>query len=58
MRGLLAPQIACELGFEPGIGWLAEKMLEKNIFRRDRNIRLELKDEMSVLALLGQKRLR
>ena len=58
MRRLFAPEKSRDLGFEPGIGRFAEKMLKKNIFRRDRNIRLQLEDEMPILALRGQQRLR
>ncbi len=57
MRRLLAPKKGRDLGFEPGIGRLAEKMLKKNIFRRNRNIGLELEDEMPIFALRGQQRL-
>ena len=58
MRRLFAPEKGRDLGFEPGIGRLAEKMLKKNIFRRDRNIGLQLEDEMPIRALRGQQRLR
>ena len=58
MRRLFAPEISGDLGFEPGIGRLAEIMLKENIFRRNRNIRLQLEDEMPILALRVQQRLR
>jgi hypothetical protein len=54
LRRLFAPEIGRDLGFEPGIGRLAKKMLKKDIFRWDRNIRLQLEDEMPVLALRVQ----
>ncbi|TPV99644.1 MAG: hypothetical protein USCAAHI_00918 [Beijerinckiaceae bacterium] len=58
VRRLLAPNIRRDLGFEPSTDRFAEKMLKKNIFRRDRNIGFQLEDEMPIRSLHGHQRLR
>ena len=49
MCRLLAADKGRDLGFEPRIGRLAEIMLKKNIFGRDRNIGFQFEDEMPIL---------